>query len=94
MSKNRRRIDSIDNALEIIKDIPIETIQYWTEICVISIQLAKNNRIEEWMECRKKLKEICNEYPELCKIRVFYAKRILRELKIRKIIGKENDSNN
>ena len=86
MLKYRGSIDSIDSGLDIIKDLPIETIQYWAEICIISIKLAKNNRIDDWMECRKKLREIYNDYPELSKIRTFYAKGILRELKIRQII--------
>jgi hypothetical protein len=86
MSKKREKNKTIDEVLDFIKDVPIEMIQVWAQICVILTQLAKNNRIDEWMECRKKLREMYTEYHQLSKIRVFYAKEILRELKLRQII--------
>jgi len=86
MSKKIKRLDTIDEVLDFINEVPIEVIQNWAQISVILIQLAKNNRIDEWMECRKKLKEIYIEYPELSKIRIFYAKEILREIKLKKIL--------
>jgi hypothetical protein len=86
MYKKIKSIDTIDEILEFINEVSIEVVQNWAQISVILIQLAKHNRIDEWMECRKKLKEIYIEYPELSKIRIFRAKEILRELKIRQII--------
>jgi hypothetical protein len=86
MSKKIKRLDTIDEVLDFIDEVPIEVVQNWAQISVILIQLAKNNRIDEWMECRKKLKEIYIENPELSKIRIFYAKEILREIKLKKIL--------
>ena len=86
MSKKIKRLDTIDEVLDFINEVPIEVVQNWAQISVILIQLAKNNRIDEWMECRKKLIEIYIEYPELHKIRIFYAKEILREIKLKKIL--------
>ncbi len=86
MSKKIKRLDTIDEVLDFIDEVPIEVVQNWAQISVILIQLAKNNRIDEWMECRKKLKEIYIEYPKLSKIRIFYAKEILREIKLKKIL--------
>jgi hypothetical protein len=86
MSKKIKRLDTIDEVLDFINEVSIEVVQNWAQISVILIQLAKHNRIDEWMDCRKKLKEIYIEYPELSRIRIFRAKEILREIKLKKIL--------
>ncbi len=86
MYKKKEKIDTIGGVLDFLKEVPTEKIQNWAHICETLTQLGKTNRIDEWMECRKKLKEIYTEYQELSKIKVFYVKEILRELKLRQII--------
>ena len=88
MSKKIEKIDTIDGVLDFIKGVPIKKIQDWSQIVGELNQFGgiPPNRIDEWLECRKKLKEIYAEYPELSKIKIFYAKEILREIKLKKIL--------
>ena len=86
MYKKKGKIDTIEDILDLIKYVPIESIQDWSKICVELTQLAKDNKVNDFSVHRQKLKEIYAEYPELSKIKIFKSIEILRELKIKHII--------
>lgn len=78
-------MDKSDELIELLKDVPLEVLQEYSDIWQISIQFAKNNEISKFMKCRDKLKEISSEHPQLSKLK-HDSLEILREIKLRNIL--------